>query len=45
MAFGIEPVVDGGSDILATLPHQRVQELLSCRRPLQKLIQFSISIS
>ena len=37
MATGIESVVDGGSDILATLPHQRVQELLKLQKAAAKI--------
>jgi sigma-B regulation protein RsbU (phosphoserine phosphatase) len=38
MAAGIESVVDGGgSDILATLPHQRVQELLKLQKAAAKI--------
>ena len=37
MATGIESVVDGGSDILATLPQQRVQELLKLQKAAAKI--------
>jgi phosphoserine phosphatase RsbU/P len=37
MATGMESVVDGGSDILATLPHQRVQELLKLQKAAAKI--------